>query len=328
MEVAPPSLVLSERDYFSMPSDWATARLRKLFTGRKSVLLVGLSLADPRLRWLLLERLDRLRAKQPLPVVYAFLSRSSSREEGETIERLARTFARNHEEKFWKSWNLRAVFIDSHELVPYYLRQIRLGPSTADWAKAGEQYLKKCSPRFRSLYDPEIQAAIFFLLKQLVGFLRRRFSIDVEEYLHLGAFVPQGSGNIQLGFRYRGEMLEATEAKFASAQRRLSVADRSRPQGAAGRAYLRGTTVEGDRSNPHIDANFTGEMRREWQRESTFSSILCVPVYDSPQWVPVGVMYLTSNRRVPFWKGLDARDYDDLQTIVRAAFGRALELPA
>ncbi|HYO71345.1 MAG TPA: hypothetical protein VEU33_35230, partial [Archangium sp.] len=96
-------------------------------------------------------------------------------------------------------------------------------------------------------------------------------------------------------------------------------------QGASGRAFLLGATIETSRRSPRVHANFTAPMLDAWTRDQAFSSLVCVPIYDSAGWVPIGVVYLTSNRQNPFWKDLESQEYDALETLLRNTFTEVLE---
>ncbi|EPX61161.1 hypothetical protein D187_000944 [Cystobacter fuscus DSM 2262] len=50
-----------------------------------------------------------------------------------------------------------------------------------------------------------------------------------------------------------------------------------------------------------------------------------MPIHDSVNWVPIGVVYLTSNRLKPFWAGLDTEDYEQLETLLRNTFAEVLK---
>lgn len=100
-----------------------------------------------------------------------------------------------------------------------------------------------------------------------------------------------------------------------------SVAD---AQGAAGYSFVSGSLVEALHSSPHINRNFTDDMRSRWDSGRTFSSLLCVPIYGSRDWVPLGVGFLSSTHKDPFWNGLSANERIQLYALVRATFRELL----
>ncbi|WNG21265.1 SIR2 family protein [Cystobacter fuscus] len=320
------TVVLSEKDYHEARGDWASRKLDDLFTDeKKTVLMVGLSLADPRLRGLLLERVKLAQRNKPVAHVYALLSNSPPSPDAELMERLARNFVRRHQEDFWASWQMHVLNIESHELVPFYLRQIRLGSNGGTWAEKGEAFLRNNSPIFKDLYREDVQRKALSVLEGMHSFLKRRFAVAQEEEIHIGGFVPAAGAVIQLGFRYRGgkDTDDIVTESYAQS-RRLSVASLEQAQGVSGRAFLRGVTLEAS-SSPRLHDNFTEPMLETWTNDQLFSSMLCVPIYDSVDWVPIGVIYLTSNRPSPFWAELDSsQDYDTLETLLRNTFTEVL----
>jgi hypothetical protein len=322
------TVVLSEKDYHEARGDWASRKLEDLFFNddKRTVLMVGLSLADPRLRWLLLERVKRAQQGKPVARVYALLSNSPPASDAELMERLARNFVRRHQDDFWLSWQMHVLTIESHDRVPFYLRQIRLGTNGGEWARQGEEFLRTNSRVFKDLYTPDIQRRAVSVLMAMQAFLKRRFAVSRDEELHIGGFVPEGGAMIRLGFRYRGGdgTGDIIDAAYAGTKQ-LSVASLERAQGASGRAFLLGATIETSRRSSQVYANFTAPMVDVWTSEQTFSSLVCVPIYDSVKWVPIGVVYLTSNRQSPFWTDLDPQDYDTLETLLRNTFTEVLE---
>jgi hypothetical protein len=242
------------------------------------------------------------------------------------MERLARNFVRRHQEDFWASWNMDVLNLESHDMLPFYLRQIRLGPDGGSWAAKGEAFLRGSSRVFKDLYLPDVQRSAVAVLQDTHAFMRRRFAVSRDEELQMGGFVPAAGAVIQMGFSYRGgNGADDVIDEAYAAKRRLSVASLEKAQGASGRAFLLGASIETSRRGPQGHRNFTAEMMESWTREQSFSSLVCVPIYDSKDWVPIGVSYLTSNQQQPFWASLDPQDYDDLVTLLRNTFTEVLE---
>lgn len=321
------TVVLSEKDYHEARGDWASRKLEDLFLdGKRAILMVGLSLADPRLRWLLLERVKLAQQGRPVAKVFALLSSSPPAPDAALMERLARNFVRRHQEDFWASWKMDVLNLESHDMVPFYLRQVRLGADGGDWAAKGESFLRGASNVFRDLYREDVQRGAVAVLQEMHSLVRRRFAVPRDEELHMGGFVPAPGAVIRMGFSCRGGDGRADILDEAYARdRSLSVASLEKAQGASGRAFLLGANIEASRRSPQVHRNFTAEMKESWTRDQSFSSLVCVPIYDSRDWVPIGVSYLTSNRQQPFWASLDPQDYDDLVTLLRNTFTEVLE---
>jgi hypothetical protein len=296
------TLILSETDYhMAAQGDWAEKQLVDVLTnGNQDVLLVGLSLSDPRLRRLFLQRIR----KGWTGKVFAFLPESRCDDDEDLIQRLAHNFVRRHEREFWVTWKLKVLHTRHHEFLPLYLRQIRLGSDTKEWTKRGHEFLKaKCD--LDKLYKDTRQREIDLHLINMATLIRRRFGIQQGEEFYFGGFVAWEAGKIRLGFRYRGEDLGRNTIDSAEADKRtLDVSSLSTPQGAAGYAFLHGTVVEAPRNSPQLNANFTQTMIAEWSKDRPFASLQCIPVYDSAEWVPIGVVYFSSTAAEPFWARL------------------------
>jgi len=314
------TLVLSERDYHATNDAWALKTLSDLFGDpQRAILMVGLSLSDSRLRRVLLDRVRRLRNGEPAAEVYAILSKGAVQPETELVERLSRSFVRGHERAFWKSWEIRVLDAPSHDLVPSLLRRMRLGSDPRAWVRRSTHFLTSRSANYRALFQKQQQRFATEYLGRALDSLRRRFMVERAEMLTLGGFVPFPPATLRLAFHYRGNRRDDRVTSRISKARQLNVGDIARPEGAAGSAFISGATVEGVRGKPrnNIDLNFTRAKKAQWSQEQGFRGLLCVPVFDSIDWVPIGVVYLTSSRRSPFWIELSPQDYDGLQTGLR-----------
>jgi hypothetical protein len=181
-----------------------------------------------------------------------------------------------------------------------------------------------------------------FLSTQL-RFIRRKFEVPSNEELTLGFFVPTPlpdpgeSTSIRLAFRYNdefagddyeispddGDSVQGVPAGHA-ARRQLEVSSVAEAQGAAGYAFVTGALTEARHSSTELNRNFDEAMHRDWDGGRTFSSLLCVPIYGSTDWVPLGVGFLSSNRREPFWSGFSPDRSINLNSLVRASFRELL----
>jgi hypothetical protein len=130
---------------------------------------------------------------------------------------------------------------------------------------------------------------------------------------------------LRLGFHFRAlEPAKDVVTEDYARTRQLRVDDLDKPQALAGIAYVRGMTLSSAANATLIDANFTPSMKRTWKAEENFRSLMCVPVLGTRQWVPIGVMYLTSTSTRPFWVGLDERDFGLLEQQLRSSFAWCL----
>ena len=119
-------IILSEKDYLSSMGQTADQRLSELFEDDDSdVLLLGMSLEDPRLR-----RLLHRRASAGIDQdneVWVLLSEGESHNSGDATIRKSHRFADYYVADYWKAWGVHAISVSDHEFVPACLRAIRLG---------------------------------------------------------------------------------------------------------------------------------------------------------------------------------------------------------
>jgi SIR2-like domain len=324
------SLVLSEQDYHRTAGGWPTAELRKLLVERHDVdvLLVGLSLADPRLRSVLLERREKIAANERVPHVFALLAPTRCASDASLVTRLAHNFTRAHEQESWKFWHIDVLYPENHELVPFYLRQIRLGATASDWFTAGESFLREKSPRYETLLGRQGQLEMLSILRVLLDFFCARFAAQRDEHVSLGGYVPW-HGRLVQAFRDRvmfgGSERPTSDDNILSEKiedrLELRVDDLGHPEGATGYSFATGVVAEVLRDSGRLYSNFRDPAKQEqWEAKREFSSLLCVPVYGSRRWAPLGVMYLTSNQPTPFWARLTAEDQEQLQIGLRSCF--------
>jgi hypothetical protein len=324
------SLILSEFDYWSTSGrSWATRKLTQVLESpNRDLLLVGLSLTDPRLRSVLLARKQAIAGlsralRKRIGRVFVLMPERQADEEAELLDRIARGLASRYERQLWDSWNLEVVTSASYALVPFQLRQVRLGLDARVWTRMGEAFLRARSGTYRRLYESDTQHRVLAALRKGVDYFRSRYAVGRDEETHVGAFVPNRDrpGHVRMAFHLKNEPLDSAVTRAYADSRVLDVSRLEAPQGAAGYAFLQGVVGEARRDSPILDAGFTPEMLANWGSAKTFSAVLSIPVYAaSPEWVPIGVVYVTSNTYEPFWTRLPAGDYAELQVFLRTLF--------
>jgi len=321
-------LILSEQDFYRAAHGDAADRTLRQLLEEHDVLLIGLSLQDPRLRRQLLNRIEWPPAKRHK--VFVLLTESRAGGSAELSERLSHQFVRTHERSFWTDWHLDVGFVPTHELLPVHIRAIRLGPDPAGWLARARAFLRANSPVYKRLYGREEQAEARELLRAVRRLVMHRYGVSRDECLGIGAFVPSPTSTdcIQLGFRLKGGLSRDEAGEGEHLQRRqLRVSPWSGVQGAAGHSYAYGVLVEAQKDSPFLDAGFTERMRETWGPARSFRSLLCIPIADAQDWVPIGVIYLSSNQPEPFWSRLPRDEYLDLQCTLRSTFRSALRYP-
>lgn len=348
-------LVLSEKDYLHDVADWTDRALESVLRSERPILLVGMSLADPRLRRLLFERQRQLGGRGG-PEVFAILTtRDPHTAEGPVERRVLRALHR-YELRYWRGWGLTVLLVSDYDLIPSFLRRMRLGSDPRVWAVEGARWLQAHAPELNAVYGQAAQSRGSLLLIRTLEYLRARFEISRDEQLGVTVRLavplhgrhdapdpdPSRWGALQAVFRHResfvrdaqvyvGDGRWTARGRFQALDVEEGRADRlridrlDRPQGVAGAAWARGTPVDGDVT---IDQYVDEAERRARARRRPFRSVRCVPVCEGSRWVPIGVVSLESNRSTPFWRDLGAADRRDLDTHLRRTFRALLGYPA
>jgi hypothetical protein len=338
-------LVISEQDFWSSENDWPSDVLSDiLMDPNRDLLIVGMSLADPRLRSLLFERAD---ADEDCGEVYVLLDKDTGNPESPLAKRRAYRLLSEYENDFWDDLGVQVMFVENFEFLPMRLRQIRLGNQPGQWCRKARGFLNEQSESggciYTRIHDLEVQRQARDFLEQQLTFVRRKFEVPSSEELSLGFFVPSPdfsgpeNAKIRLAFRFNDQVVESSyEMRSGEGQmfqgvpeeharnRQLCVTSVEGAQGAAGYAFVTGALIEARHSSSELNRKFSDEMVDDWDGGRTFSSLLCVPVYGSAEWVPLGVGFLSSNRREPFWAGFSTDRSLTMNSLIRASFRELL----
>lgn len=340
------AIILSERDFILTDEDWQTTFLRTiLMSSERDLLIIGMSLADPRLRRLLHQRAE---SSEEHGKVFVLLPKSSAGDDDPLAVRRAHKMVGAYEQKYWDNLGVSVKFVGNLDTLPLHLRRIRLGDDPSTWRTKARDFLNQASadhaedgPVLNRLYAELKQRQANLLLARRLEHIRSRFEVPRDEELTLGYFVPspEDAPVIQLAFRFNDHtpgdyLFDSTVDRRQtfqgvneerSSQRRLRVETVTGSQGGAGYSFTTGAVVEVLCSSPELNRNFDNEMDRSWDSGRTFSSLLCVPIYGSPTWLPLGVGFLSSNRKQPFWAGISEDDTLALNREIRTTFRVLLE---
>jgi len=300
-------LVLTETSYLEIlrdPTSDINANWKQLFDNDHTVLIVGMSLADPNLRRVLhLRRSMKLRdAKNK---VYALL-----RERDDVVDRSL--------VDYWRTWDLQVVLIDDYAYIPEFLRDIAWGVGGAPsaepaWASASRAWLAGTGAKAR--FSDDWQSRTHAALVTLRDRLRNTFGVRAEEQLVVTLFLPDmGTEGVLQKIATSREARTGLAAEAHAKARALSIS-RDRPQGVAGSAFVTGVSAEELDNGPAINQSFTPAMVEAWDHDVRYRdwrSVVAVPVLDTEHWLPVAVITVTSNLSEPFWSRFGARAQREL----------------
>lgn len=181
-------IILSEKDYLSSTGQIADRRLEELFQDPDSdVLLVGMSLEDPRLRRLLHSRTSS--SADSSNRVWVLLSRGGQSVSDEAAVRKAQRFAEHYVPSYWRAWDVEAITVPDHEFVPACIRAIRMGMDAGAWVADGARFLAQQGV-YDGLYSDGNQVEKQIYLIQKHDLIRRRFEVVTDEELILSFYVP------------------------------------------------------------------------------------------------------------------------------------------
>lgn len=347
-------IVLSEKDYLDSDGAFADERLSELLNDpEKDVLLLGMSMTDPRIRRLLHERVRAARSDSGN--VWALLTQRQPDPDADIASRRATIMAAAHVRPYWESWLVDVVELPNHEALPTTLRLIRSGEDVGEWLQKGRDFLQKHGA-YHGLYNDERQVKAQLSLLRLHDLICDRFEVNSDERFGLSFFVPNQdephfvdpcfrfspaerehrrndswreypldiAGISPLSAHVSGDHVNVLLlTKEDARERRLEVRRFDEVEGATGLAIATGNLIDA-RDSRGFFHNFSAAKRREWAHQKTYSSLLCVPVYDTHEWMPLGSVCISSIRRQPFWDGLQKREKRDLETMVRSTFRNLL----
>src|SRR5579871_104377 len=298
-------IILTESQYIELTREEtaaANSRLVEVFAPvqngqriRGGTLIIGMSLADANLRRLLYHmRSTQLTAPD---AIYAVVL-----QEDNTLQR----YARDH----WKRRGIDLIAINNYEELPNLLRDVQYGVPDAgasqSWIEQSCAHLVQ--QRLMSLiFEDSWQEAAFSVLEMMRERVRTVFAVHTEEHIEISLFIPlrlaESTPKLYCiasshSRRSGREAVDRAEARSLGIQR-------FQQQGVAGVAFVTGSEREAIDDGPEIDNQFTADMKRDWTRN--WRSIVAIPIHSGPNWLPVGVVVVTSNLPEPFWRCFGSR---------------------
>jgi hypothetical protein len=293
-------IVLTEKHYFDLTEDEsaeANATLKDLLTQDGSVLTVGLSWADYNLR----RMLYHLQKSDKGTKIFSIL-----REDDLVLE--------EYTTRRWEGLNLVPIFVREFDAISPLMRDIVWGMaemnSPPNWLATSLNWRESQLPD-KTVFSEDWQKVAYEALSVLVNQVRTLFGVKPEELINSAFFIPMRlspDSEVRLHQIGSSRLCRSAEKAQKHAGARSLRLGRGMEQGAAGVAFAVGNNRQVLHGEPGLDVGFDQNMKDEWssagEHYRDWRSVLCVPLLDSPDWLPIGVVTLTSNMVQPFWTHL------------------------
>ncbi|MEZ5402155.1 MAG: SIR2 family protein [Bryobacteraceae bacterium] len=315
--------IFTEGHYFELARNSslpANRTLLDILQGDGVLLIVGMSLADSNLRRLLYQRRKEDIVSRP---VYAVL-----KEEEELVAA--------YQEVHWRQRDVKLLWLRDYDQMEDLLRQIKFGPGVVGqepvWASEAARWLSS-DPSGSPFFGDDWQRKAHRVLQELRDQLSLLFPVGAGERIEVAVLVPVILSGLppQLAMVCRTQDGVLTGVEALERAKLFSFGIKfGQAHGSSGTAYVRGLIDEVLDDTLWAHRNIPPDRMKGWYSDRWFQdwrSILSIPVADSPDWFPVGVVALTSNFARPFWARFDEdrdRYLGQLKAIVRGVAGRYL----
>lgn len=285
--------VFTEAQYFELyqePKIGVNQVLQRLLETEGTVLVLGMSLSDPNLRRMLYWK-SRNALSSGAKVV-AVMKRTTD---------LTDAYLKVH----WADRGVELLFIQDHKEIPTLLREVRFGKpkpgQPAAWVARSIEWREQRIPQ-KVMFSDQWQLFAHLALAALRKQLTLLFAVPAEEVLRLTLMLPKKPMELALVVDSHEAM--SGEAGRAVAETFTLSLDPGRPEGVASVAFLTGNDFEAQDAPAEVDRNFSAEKHALWYARHgyrSWRSVLCLPLMDTPEWLPVAVISVTSNMANPFW---------------------------
>lgn len=310
------TIVLTESQYLdsmqsSNESKSINNRFKKLFSEKASVLIVGMSLSDPNVRRFL-HRRRRNKLKPHEHKIYAIIREDPTH------------LVNRHLIDYWENWGVTPILLQSHGDLPRFIRDVQWGiADKLPWFETVTKWVAEKQPETK-IFGDEWQRLAFYVLSVILYQIRTYFTVPIEEDLQLSLFFPMKLNEDTSSTIYKvattRRIRSGEEARQHACDKSIIV-DPEREEGVAGHAFLSSIAIEVLNNGEGINYRFSSEKTEKWDctdRPRDWRSILAIPVLDTPQWLPVAVITVSSNYAEPFWKRFnDERDLPELKATLR-----------
>jgi hypothetical protein len=300
---ASPFVVLTESDYLELAAGGGgviNRQWRSLINGEGALLVLGMSLNDPNLRRFLHTRRRRQKDSRT-GVICAVFERSEP-------------YTDRYLRFYWeRGWRIEKLDVDAFDSIPELLRTVGFGLGRdpyrdLPWLEVARGWVASRLPA-DDLFGAGWQQRASLALGALVDRLRIAFQVPDEERMTASLFLPvnerRGPALITRVATSRGPLPGGSVGRAEALRTRSLGVARMAWQGAAGKAFFAGLPVDAPFGSTIIDRGFSPEMVRAWEHHDRYRdwrSVYAIPVIDTPDWLPVAVLTVTSSYSEPFWR--------------------------
>jgi SIR2-like domain len=280
-----------------------------------TLLIVGMSLTDRNLKRILYEGKGELAPRR----VFAVL-----REEDQVVQ--------VYKQLLWNDLGVQFIWVRNFGEIESLLRQVKFGPYPEHqppiWVKSSIQHLTAQGVTPNAIFSNEWQQKAQKVLNELKDQLAAIFPPAHGEEVNLNFLLPLdfGSEPHKLHLVARTGRLTPTGASARSNAELHSFAlNYLHEEGSSGAAFVSGrpdiTSDDPDLTHRNIPETTIAA----WRKAPGFSfwrSIISIPISDSIDWIPMGILAITSNLGLPFWQRFGDRNDDymnELKQVIRGA---------
>lgn len=297
------SVVLTESDYLELAARGGheiNRQWQSLINAEGALLVLGMSLNDPNLRRFLHARRRRQKDSRA-GMICAVFERSE-------------TYSDQYLRFYWEQgWRIEKLDVDSFDSIPDVLRTVAFGPgkdplNELPWLETSRRWVASRQPG-EEIFSAGWQGLASGALAGLVDRLRIAFQVPDEERMTASLFLPVNERRepalITRVATSRGPLPGGSAGRAEAIRTRSVRVARMAVQGAAGKAFLSGVPADAPFGSTNIDYGFSPEMVRAWEHHDRYRdwrSIYCIPVIDTPEWLPVAVLTVNSSYSEPFWR--------------------------
>jgi|SRR5665213_1712056 len=309
--------VLTEGHYFQLAENqkWNANRiLLNALDGDGVLLILGMSLNDRNLKRLLYEG-TRTDIKQR--TIYAILKEDDAGVSAYQV-------------MHWKHFGINLVFVSDYLQIEGFLRQVKYGPYldrfVPAWVSRSTVWLSERGIS-EAVFTDDWQENASVALNKLKDEITTLFPPCYGEKIGLNLLMPMmmdDQTRLHLVARTQHQPLNGATAE-AMARLHAFEIGYHHEQGSSGAAFVDGQTDVSCDEMKLTHRNIPRQKWDAWRKMDGFQgwrSIISIPLRESPDWVPVCILSITSNQGIPFWSRFGPQEslyMRELEMVVRGA---------